>query len=150
MANSGPNTNGSQFFVTLAPTPWLDGKHTIFGRISAGMSVIKRLGNVQTDARDRPSTTVRIVSSVGARSARIAITSLTSLSKVLEYQLTRITLRGVRGQHQARELQSRHSLQRSLRCQKYSNINSLQNIHFVVKSTRISTHSSSHIFFTCD
>ena len=61
MANSGPNTNGSQFFVTLAPTPWLDGKHTIFGRIAAGMGVIKRLGNVQTDDKDRPTTTVRIV-----------------------------------------------------------------------------------------
>ena len=60
MANSGPNTNGSQFFITLAPTPWLDGRHTIFGRILEGMRVIQRMGLVATDDEDRPLEPVTI------------------------------------------------------------------------------------------
>ncbi len=51
----------TQFFISLAPTPWLDGKHTVFGRVCSGMGVIKRLGNVQTDATDRPTTEVKIL-----------------------------------------------------------------------------------------
>ncbi|KFA47862.1 hypothetical protein S40293_06453 [Stachybotrys chartarum IBT 40293] len=61
MANSGPNTNGSQFFITLAPTPWLDGKHTIFGRVKSGLGVVKRMGLVKTGPEDRPVEEVRIV-----------------------------------------------------------------------------------------
>ncbi|SZF00058.1 unnamed protein product [Blumeria hordei] len=62
MANSGPNTNGSQFFITLAPTPWLDGKHTIFGRATKGMSIVKRLGMVRTGPEDRPVEEVKVIS----------------------------------------------------------------------------------------
>ena len=58
MANAGPNTNGSQFFITVAPAPWLTGKHTVFGEVFEGYEVVEAISKVDTDGQDRPTTPV--------------------------------------------------------------------------------------------
>jgi cyclophilin family peptidyl-prolyl cis-trans isomerase len=61
MANAGPNTNGSQFFIVTADaTPWLDGKHTVFGQVTSGQDVVDRISAVDRDPRDRPLTPITL------------------------------------------------------------------------------------------
>lgn len=64
MANAGPNTGGSQFFITLAATKWLDGKHAVFGRVVRGQEIVDKIGAVARDGNDRPKSPVRFTASI--------------------------------------------------------------------------------------
>ncbi|HEY0162064.1 MAG TPA: peptidylprolyl isomerase [Edaphobacter sp.] len=69
MANAGPNTNGSQFFITVAPTTWLTGRHTIFGQVVEGYEIVEKISKVSRDGMDRPKTPIVLESVVIERVA---------------------------------------------------------------------------------
>ena len=85
MANSGPNTNGSQFFITVAATPWLNGKHTIFGEVVSGQDIADKISQVPRDEQDKPATPVTIVRirirTVGATTASKSVTGTKTAPK---------------------------------------------------------------------
>ncbi len=81
MANAGPNTNGTQFFITVADTSWLTGKHTIFGEVVEGYDIVEKISKVTRDGMDRPKTPV-VLESVTIE--RVASKHLTNRSPLIE------------------------------------------------------------------